>query len=48
MSLLGVNKYEGYTTESDVLESLKLDILGLKLSKVIEMYFDENNEEYIN
>ena len=45
---IGVNKYEGYTTESDVLESLKLDILGLKLSKVIEMYFDESNEEYIN
>jgi len=45
---IGVDKNEGYVTESEVLKYLKLDMLGLKLSKVIEMYFDESDEENIN
>ena len=45
---IGVDVNEQYVTESEVLEYLKLDMLGLKLSKIIEMYFDESDEENIN
>jgi hypothetical protein len=41
---IGIDVNEQYVMESEVLEYLKLDILGLKLSKIIDMYFDESED----
>ena len=41
---VGVDIHEQYVTGQEVLEYLRLDILGLGLNKIIDMYFDESED----
>lgn len=41
---VGVDIHEQYVTGQEVLEYLRLDMLGLGLNKIIDMYFDESED----